>query len=44
MLGSVSGENMKFTELGLNKFLLSAIEEQGYTKPTPIQAKAIPHV
>ena len=35
---------MKFTELGLNKSLLSAIEEQGYTTPTPIQAKAIPHV
>ena len=35
---------MKFTELGLNESLLKAIKEQGYTTPTPIQAKAIPLV
>jgi ATP-dependent RNA helicase RhlE len=35
---------MKFTELGLSDALLKAIEAQGYTSPTPIQAKAIPIV
>ena len=35
---------MKFTDLGLNESLLKAIKEQGYTTPTPIQAKAIPLV
>ena len=33
---------MSFDTLGLNTELLSAVEAQGYTKPTPIQAKAIP--
>ncbi len=33
---------MKFTELGLSKPLLQAIQAQGYTTPTPIQAQAIP--
>jgi len=33
---------MSFDTLGLSKPLLKAIEEQGYTKPTPIQAQAIP--
>ena len=35
---------MSFSELGLSPELLRAIEEQGYTEPTPIQAKAIPLV
>ena len=35
---------MTFTELGLNPDILKAIEEQGYTKPTPIQEQAIPIV
>jgi ATP-dependent RNA helicase RhlE len=35
---------LKFTELGLNDHILRAIKEQGYTEPTPIQAKAIPLV
>lgn len=35
---------MKFTELGLSQPLLDAIELQGYDTPSPIQAKAIPHV
>ncbi|MFZ4165225.1 DEAD/DEAH box helicase [Brevundimonas sp. NPDC058933] len=30
--------------MGLNKALLQALEATGYTKPTPIQAKAIPDV
>jgi ATP-dependent RNA helicase RhlE len=33
---------MKFTQLGLNKSLLKAIQEEGYITPTPIQTKAIP--
>src|SRR5262249_47583691 len=33
-----------FTELGLNPQLLKALETEGYTTPTPIQAQAIPGV
>ncbi len=33
-----------FNDLGLNEALLRAIEDAGYTNPTPIQAKAIPLV
>ncbi|WP_114390512.1 DEAD/DEAH box helicase [Notoacmeibacter marinus] len=32
-----------FAELGLSKKVLSAVEDAGYTTPTPIQAGAIPH-
>ncbi len=35
---------MSFTTLGLSKPILRAIEEQGYTTPTPIQKQAIPIV
>ncbi|TCW33574.1 DEAD/DEAH box helicase [Gulbenkiania mobilis] len=35
---------MHFAELGLSPEILRAIEEMGYTEPTPIQAKAIPLV
>ncbi len=35
---------MLFTELGLSDSILRAIEEYGYTTPTPIQAKSIPAV
>lgn len=35
---------MLFTDLGLSAPLLRAIEEEGYTNPTPIQAKSIPAV
>ena len=35
---------MQFTELGLRAEILRAIAEEGYTVPTPIQAKAIPVV
>ena len=35
---------MTFSELGLSKKVLSAVEAAGYTQPTPIQAQAIPHV
>ncbi|MBV1909163.1 MAG: DEAD/DEAH box helicase [Kangiellaceae bacterium] len=35
---------MNFDSLGLSKTILSAISEQGYTSPSPIQLKAIPAV
>ncbi len=35
---------MSFDELGLQAELLRAIDAQGYTRPTPIQAQAIPVV
>jgi ATP-dependent RNA helicase RhlE len=35
---------MQFSELGLVAELLRAIEEQGYTQPTPIQEQAIPPI
>jgi ATP-dependent RNA helicase RhlE len=34
--------NKSFKELDLNKQLVSAVEEMGYTEPTEIQEKAIP--
>jgi ATP-dependent RNA helicase RhlE len=33
-----------FESMGLNKALLQALASTGYTKPTPIQEKAIPDV
>ncbi|TAJ83552.1 MAG: DEAD/DEAH box helicase, partial [Gallionellaceae bacterium] len=33
-----------FSSLALDSKILRAIEETGYTEPTPIQAQAIPHV
>ncbi|AVP98320.1 RNA helicase [Ahniella affigens] len=35
---------MNFSELGLSPQILRALDEQGYTQPTPIQAAAIPIV
>ncbi len=35
---------MSFSSFGLSEPILRAIEESGYTKPTPIQLKAIPAV
>ena len=35
---------MSFASLGLIEPLLRAVEEQGYTTPSPIQAQAIPVV
>jgi ATP-dependent RNA helicase RhlE len=35
---------MLFNELGLSAELLRAVSQQGYTQPTPIQAKAIPEI
>jgi superfamily II DNA/RNA helicase len=35
---------MTFRDLGLSGEVLKAVDEAGYTEPTPIQAKAIPYV
>ena len=35
---------MKFSELGLSDPLQKAVSDQGYTTPSPIQAKAIPAI
>lgn len=35
---------MLFTDLGLSESILRAINEEGYTSPTPIQEKSIPAV
>lgn len=35
---------MTFNELNIIKPILSALSEQGYTNPTPIQQQAIPHI
>lgn len=35
---------MTFDSLGLSEALLKAVADQGYTTPTPIQAKAIPPI
>jgi len=35
---------MSFSDLGLAPELLRAIADQGYTDPTPVQAKAIPPI
>jgi superfamily II DNA/RNA helicase len=37
-------ESNAFAALGLNPSILKALEEAGYTTPTPIQAQAIPEV
>jgi len=39
-----AANNILFSSLGLDPQILRAIEEQGYTEPTPIQVQAIPHV
>ena len=35
---------MKFADLGLSSELLKAVDDAGYSEPTPIQAQAIPSV
>lgn len=35
---------MSFSDLGLSDPILKALETQGYREPSPIQAKAIPHI
>jgi len=33
-----------FSEIGLSEAVLRAVEEAGYTEPTPIQSQVIPHI
>lgn len=33
-----------FADLGLNEFILTALNDMGYVKPSPIQAECIPHL
>ncbi|WP_299177890.1 DEAD/DEAH box helicase, partial [uncultured Chryseobacterium sp.] len=35
---------MNFTDLHLIEPIAKAIQEQGYTQPTPIQEKSIPEI
>jgi len=35
---------MNFSDLNLNRFLLDALNEMGFTTPTPIQKKAFPEI
>jgi ATP-dependent RNA helicase RhlE len=37
-------ERTTFNDLGLIEPILKALNEEGYTEPTPIQAQAIPHL
>ena len=39
-----NSNQMTFADLGLSPELLKAVEDAGYTEPTPIQAQAIPPV
>ncbi len=43
-MDAVPAETADFASLGLSEPILSALAEKGYTKPTPIQAQAIPVV
>lgn len=36
--------DLKFNDLSLSEEMLRAVEEMGYTEPTPIQAQSIPHL
>ncbi len=38
------GDHLTFDTLGLSADLLKTVAEEGYTEPTPVQAKAIPFV
>ena len=44
MSTEVTLPTLAFTDLGLAEPILRAINDAGYTTPTPIQAKAIPQV
>ncbi len=39
-----ASSKVPFSSLNLDAQILRAIEEQGYSEPTPVQAQAIPHV
>ena len=39
-----SSPDVRFDQLGLIDALTAAVRKEGYERPTPIQARAIPHV
>lgn len=43
-LAPMAEQTEEFTALGLNPDIVRAVTEKGYTKPTPIQEKAIPYI
>ncbi|MBI4937612.1 MAG: DEAD/DEAH box helicase [Nitrosomonadales bacterium] len=44
MMEEPAASKIKFSSLNLDPQILRAVEEEGYTEPTPVQALAIPHV
>jgi ATP-dependent RNA helicase RhlE len=42
--GGAAADTSAFAALGLSEALLKALAHEGYTTPTPIQTKAVPHV
>jgi superfamily II DNA/RNA helicase len=44
MKQAAATSKLLFSSLNLDPHILRAVEDQGYTEPTPIQVQAIPHV
>jgi len=44
LMTDTAATSIQFSSLNLSPQILRAIEEEGYTEPTPIQAQAIPHI
>ena len=41
--GELVNEEVRYTDLGLSKALMQAIEKKGYVQATPVQGGAIPY-
>jgi len=41
---NIMENTIKFSDLGISEEILRAVEELGYTQPSPIQQQAIPFV
>ena len=44
LMEETAADKILFSSLNLDPQILRAVEEEGYTEPTPIQVQAIPHV
>lgn len=44
MKNHLEGEEMLFKDLNILEPILKALEDEGYSKPTPIQEEGIPHI
>ncbi|MFM8634508.1 MAG: DEAD/DEAH box helicase, partial [Planctomycetia bacterium] len=44
VLNTPTQSPVSFADLGLSETVLQGLADEGYTTPTPIQAKAVPHV